>query len=362
MVKNYYHLLGVDYDVTSTDLKVAYRTLAKQYHPDVNSDDSEKEEMFKMVSEAYNVLSDGNKKAAYDLSLLLGLNDLYTESIEEEERRYRYERRRAYYSTNHPPPKREPVTYSNQVYAAVTALVVVVALSILIIPFALSHYSSAYHYDKGLEYYNNKQYFAALSSLHRAIIDFGSKDIEACLLSGDILMNKYGQYSSAMEYADIGLKRASTPLQKVQLLYLKGMSLKGNADYHNALKQFETAATIWPQYDSLYFAMGSIKAYHLGEYGEAKILLDKLLTQNQNFAEAYFTRAYCNYYLGAYEEASADIASYLSIGKGNYGEAYLMQAQIADQLKQPEMACKAIKKASHYNVREADQLKEKYCL
>lgn len=336
MVKNYYHLLGVDYDVTSADLKVAYRNLAKQYHPDVNSDDSEKEEMFKRVSEAYQVLSDGNRKAAYDLSLLLGLNDIYTESVEEEERRYRYERRRAHYSSNYSPPKREPVTYSRQVYISVTALVVAVALSVLIIPFALSHYSSAYHYDKGLEYYNNGQYFSALNSLHRAIIDFGSKDIEACLLSGNILMNKYGQYSAAMEYADIGLKRASTPLEKVQLLYLKGMCLKGNADYHNALHQFETAATIWPNYDSLYFAMSTINAYHLGEYEEAKVLLDKLLTQNQAFSEAYYTRAYCNYHLGAYPEASSDIASYLTKGKTKDGDAYLMQAQIADKLEQFE--------------------------
>lgn len=361
MVKNYYHLLGVDYDVTSSDLKMAYRALAKQYHPDMNSDDSEKEEMFKMVSEAYNVLSDGNKKAAYDLSLLLGINDIYTESIEEEERRYRYGRRRAYYSPHYHPPKREPVTYSKQVYASVTALVVVVALSILIIPFSLSHYSSAYHYDKGLEYYNNGQYFAALNSLHRAIIDFGSKDIEACLLSGNILMTKYGQYSTAMEYADIGLKRASTPLEKVQLHYLKGMCLKGNADYHSALHQFETAASLWPTYDSLYFAIGSINAYHLGEYAEAKVSLDKLLAQNNAFSEAYFIRAYCNYNLGAYEEASEDIATYLLKEKSN-GEAYLMEAQIADKLNQPEQACKAIKKASRYHVREANRLKEKYCL
>ena len=333
MVKNYYHLLGVDYDVTSADLKVAYRNLAKQYHPDVNSDDQEKEEIFKTVSEAYHVLSDSNKKAAYDLSLLLGLNDIYTE---EEERRYRYGRRRAYYSADYTPPKREPVTYSRQVYVAMTALVVMVALSVLIIPFALSHYSSAYHYDKGLEYYNNKQYFAALNSLHRAIIDFGSKDIEACLLSGNILMNQYGQYSAAMEYADIGLKRASTPLEKVQLLYLKGMCFKGNADYHSALSQFETAANLWPTYDSLYFAMSTIRAYHLGEYEEAKVLLDKLLAQNHAFSEAYYTRAYCNYHLGEYEQAAVDITSYLSRNDIKNREAYLMQAQIADKLNQIE--------------------------
>lgn len=361
MVKNYYHLLGVDYDVSSADLKLAYRNLAKKYHPDVNPGDSEKEEMFKLVSEAYDILSDQNKKAAYDLTLLLGLNDLYA-SLEEEERRYRYARRRAYYSGNYYPPKKEPITYSKKVYAAVISLVVVAALSALIVPFGLSHYSSAYHYDKGLEYYNDHQYFAALNSLHRAIIDFGSKEIEACLLSGNILMNQYGQYSAAMEYANIGLKRASTDIEKVQLLYLKGMCMKEGGDYHNAINQFEEAKAIWPEYDSLYFQMGTIQAYHLGNYQEAKDLIDHLMVVNPSFHEAYYTRAYCNYQLGNYEDASKDITAFLSTGQTKEGEAYLMQALVADKLHHSEEACIAIKKASHHDVREAIKLKMKYCL
>ena len=361
MLKNYYHVLGVDYSVSPEELKLAYRNLAKEYHPDINPDDPEKEEMFKMVSEAYYVLSDSNRKASYDLSLLLGLNEVYDE-LEEKEKRRRQQRRQRTYQGNYRPPRREPVTYSRTAYVAVTALVVVVALSILIIPFALSHYSSAYHYDKGLEYYQNEQYYAALNSLQHAIIDFGSKDIEACLLSGTILMENYGQYSYAIEYADMGLERASSPLDKVQLLYLKGMCMKRNGDYHNAVIQFEEAKKLWPEYDSLYYALGTTYAYGLGDVTLAKHNLDQLLKLNGSFSQAYIDRAYCNYHLENYEQAAHDIENYLAIASILNADVFIMQARVADKLHNSEQACSAIKKASLYDFREAERLKDQFCL
>jgi len=64
--KDYYETLGVAKSASDEDIKKAYRKMAKQYHPDANPGDAAAEEKFKEVSEAYGVLSDGNKKAAYD--------------------------------------------------------------------------------------------------------------------------------------------------------------------------------------------------------------------------------------------------------------------------------------------------------
>ena len=63
---DYYDLLGVDRNAEASAIKKAYRKLAIKYHPDKNPDDAEAEAKFKEIGEAYEVLSDEEKRAAYD--------------------------------------------------------------------------------------------------------------------------------------------------------------------------------------------------------------------------------------------------------------------------------------------------------
>ena len=64
--KDYYEILGVARDASGDEIKRAYRALAREHHPDVAHDKSRAEHRFKEINEAYEVLSDPNKRAQYD--------------------------------------------------------------------------------------------------------------------------------------------------------------------------------------------------------------------------------------------------------------------------------------------------------
>src|SRR6266436_4597238 len=64
--RDYYEVLGVEHNVSEEEIKRAYRKLAVKFHPDKNPDDPHAEEKFKELGEAYDVLMDADKRAAYD--------------------------------------------------------------------------------------------------------------------------------------------------------------------------------------------------------------------------------------------------------------------------------------------------------
>merc|ERR1712155_89958 len=66
LLKDYYSILGIPKNSNQKDIKKAYYQLAKKYHPDTNKDDPTAMKKFQEVSEAYEVLSDDEKRANYD--------------------------------------------------------------------------------------------------------------------------------------------------------------------------------------------------------------------------------------------------------------------------------------------------------
>ena len=73
--RTYYEILGVERSATDADLKRAYRKLAQQWHPDVNTD-AEAAGKFKEINEAYQVLSDPKRRQIYDVVGKAGLGDM----------------------------------------------------------------------------------------------------------------------------------------------------------------------------------------------------------------------------------------------------------------------------------------------
>src|ERR1700760_4667189 len=66
MPRDPYEVLGVERQASEQDIKKAFRTLARELHPDVNAHDPQAEEKFKEAAEAYEILSDPERRATYD--------------------------------------------------------------------------------------------------------------------------------------------------------------------------------------------------------------------------------------------------------------------------------------------------------
>ena len=64
--RDYYEVLGLQKGASEDEIKKAFKTMARKYHPDLHPDDKEAAEKFKEVNEAYEVLSDSQKRARYD--------------------------------------------------------------------------------------------------------------------------------------------------------------------------------------------------------------------------------------------------------------------------------------------------------
>ncbi len=87
--QDYYKTLGVDRKASDADIKSAYRKLARKFHPDVNPNNKEAETKFKQINEAYQVVSDPEKRKKYDE---LGADWEHGVSQEEMMRRYAQQR------------------------------------------------------------------------------------------------------------------------------------------------------------------------------------------------------------------------------------------------------------------------------
>jgi curved DNA-binding protein CbpA len=165
-VINYYEILGLTSTANVQEIKVAYRKLAKIYHPDKNPDNKQSEEKFKLIKEAYEVLSDPFKKRKHDATLeyhlKLKTNTVTTKKrknysgISEEELKRRQYYQQNYSKQNHN-YKKQNATEEKKKYNETRAILFSIPIAIALLFFIVNIYNRSYRSNQNKNSISNTQ-------------------------------------------------------------------------------------------------------------------------------------------------------------------------------------------------------------
>lgn len=356
---DYYKILGVNPSASMEEIKLAYRKLAKKYHPDRNQGNPDAEEKFKQITEAYEMLSNTSKRAIYDFS---GDNayaqpwvNTYTYQGEHDTFTYKNKKKR------HPFQSRERKSFFGKQSKIVQALI----LSALVLMvgvvgiFGIRLYAN-YQLNTGLKQYEEKQYILALQNIEQSLDLFGSKNPHAYLLASKILIDEYKNYGRALNYIDKGLNIKADQTITAKLYYLKGKCLKNLNQFKSAYTSFKLAAIMELPLDSLHFELAELNCFVFKNYEDAIENFTVLIDINPGFSDAYLGRAYSFQKLEEHKKAIEDANMYIALNDQD-GSGYYLKAVSEAALNKRKVACEDLKKAIALGTHDSEGLMSKVC-
>lgn len=356
---DYYKILGVKPSASMEEIKLAYRALAKKYHPDRNQDNPAAEEKFKQITEAYEMLSNTSKRAVYDFSgdgaYAQPWVNTYTYQGESDTFAYKNKKKR------HPFQGKK----KKGLFGITSKLGRIFILSTIVITLGLAclmgiRLYANYHFNTGLKQYEEKQYVLALQNIEQSLDLFGSKNPQAYLLASKILMDEYKNYSRALGYINKGLNIKGDQTVTAKLYYLKGKCLKKLNQFKSAYTSFKLAAIMELPLDSLHFELAELNCFVFKNYEDAIENFTALIGINPNFSDAYLGRAYSFQQLEEHDKAIEDATMFITLNDQE-GSGYYLKAVSEAALNKKKAACEDLKKAIALGTKDSEGLMGKVC-
>ena len=267
MQSNYYTILGVSASATAKEIKVAYKALAIQYHPDKHQGNTYFEDKFKQVNEAYQVLSNPQKRASYDLKLQY-LLQLKLRQQAQVQQQYQYQgpvRRPASVSERHyrSIPKSQFLRKDYYIVAAIFGGVIIFSLFLKLV---MDHVTALDRYKEALTCIEQEKWSSAHMLLTEAI-HFKPKYAEAYFKRAYLEMVVSRDYPAALSDLDASISYTEniTP----QMYYLRGKCYQAMGNNFGAEADLSQAIINDKRFALAYYDRGMVRAVSLNKFPEA---------------------------------------------------------------------------------------------
>jgi curved DNA-binding protein CbpA len=342
---NYYHILGVSATATLREIKVAYKKLAIQYHPDKHQGNTYFEEKFKQVNEAYQVLSNPNKRAAYDLKLQYALQ--MKQRQQGQQYQYQYQgpvRRPAPVSERYYRPIPQS-RFGKRDYYIVAAIFGGILVFCLMLKLVMDHVTALDRYREAQTYIDQEKWSTAHSFLSEAIY-FKPTYAAAYLKRAYIEMEVSRDYPAALADLDASIRYADeiTP----QMYYLRGKCYQELRNSMGAEANLTQAIRADKNFALAYYDRGMVRAVSLNKFPEAiqdfTRFLQARMPDHALRKNALYYRGFCFYLIQQNQAAVSDYRQVLQQDSLN-ARVYFLIGKAQVEMDSTNAACTNFDKA-----------------
>jgi curved DNA-binding protein CbpA len=351
MESNYYEILGVKSSAKDEEIKSAFKNLAKIYHPDKNPGDKDYENQFKLINEAYQVLSDNSKRFFYDMRLESKTSGHHAAAAPTPVPTAKSMKKKAAAS------KQYLLSVEKKVWVFTICGIAVMILAGTLLYNFMNGYTARELYAEGMQFEKKKEYISALEKYSEAV-GYDKEYSDAFCRRGLLRLACFGDYDGC--FYDLGQAIGHAEKKSGIIYYYRGKVYNRIKKYPLALRDFDQAVSIDPMLDSAYFEKAEIENYIQKNSTLATLHYGKALKLNPKFSKAYYGRARSYQQTKSHREALDDFDKAISLDEKEPAWYFYRGLSYA-ALKKYKASCRDFETALSKGYEEGKKDRRKFC-